>query len=282
MYNSNDILINDKYSIIKNLGKGKFGEIYLGKDTKANNLVAIKLETKENTLITLKNEANILKYLYDNRCNDIPLIYWFGNFKDKFVIVLSKYDCSLYDYVKTAELSQEQIDNIMSKMISILENIHSLFVVHRDIKPHHFMIKNGNIYLIDFGISTFYVDEYRNHKDNIKSEYIIGSPNYLSFFIHEGNSYSRRDDMISIGYIYIYLCTNTLPWNGKYIIDDSYSNLHILHKQNLLYMQMKDLDEIQCVCNKINNSIVSYMSYCYFLDFNSEPNYVDNLALFHY
>lgn len=278
---STKVLINNKYSLHKLLGSGKFGEIYLGKDIKNNKEVAIKLESKTNTFITLKNEANILKYLYDNRCSHVPLLHWFGNYNNKFAVVISKYDGSLYDYALVNDLSQNTINNIMLKLLSIIEDIHSLFVVHRDIKPHHFMIKNDNIYLIDFGISTFYVDENRKHKPNIKGEYIIGSPNYLSFFLHEGNSYSRRDDMISIGYIYLFLSTKTLPWENLHIIDNRYSNIHILHKQNIMYKEMKSLDNINDIANQINNNLVSYFSFCYYLNFYDEPNYVDNIALFH-
>ena len=281
MCSSAKVLINNKYTLEKLLGSGKFGEIYLGKDIKINKDVAVKLESKANTYITLKNEANILKYLYDNRCSHVPLLHWFGNYNNKFAIVICKYDCSLYDYALVNDLSQNIINNIMLKLLSIIEDIHSLFVVHRDIKPHHFMIKNDNIYLIDFGISTFYVDENRKHKPNIKSEYIIGSPNYLSYFLHEGNSYSRRDDMISIGYIYIFLTTNILPWENVHIVDKEYSNIHILHKQNQLYKDMKSLDKINNFSNQINNNIVTYFSFCYYLSFYDEPNYIDNIALFH-
>ena len=281
MCSSTKVLINNKYTLDKLLGSGKFGEIYLGKDIKINKDVAVKLESKANTYITLKNEANILKYLYDNRCSHVPLLHWFGNYNNKFAIVICKYDCSLYDYALVNDLSQNIINNIMLKLLSIIEDIHSLFVVHRDIKPHHFMIKNDNIYLIDFGISTFYVDENRKHKSNIKGEYIIGSPNYLSFFLHEGNSYSRRDDMISIGYIYLFLSTKTLPWENLHIIDNRYSNIHILHKQNIMYKEMKSLDNINNIANQISNNLVSYFSFCYYLNFYDEPNYVDNIALFH-
>ncbi len=239
------------------------------------------MESKANTFITLKNEANILKYLYDNRCSHVPLLYWFGNHNDKFVIVITKYDCSLYDYALESELTQNTIDSLMLKLLSIIEDVHSLFIVHRDIKPHHFMIKNNNIYLIDFGISTFYIDENRKHKPNIKSESIIGSPNYLSFFLHEGNSYSRRDDMISIGYIYLFLSKKTLPWENLHIIDNEYSNIHILNKKNIMCKEMKLLDNVNKISSQISNNLVNYFSFCYYLDFYDEPKYVDNIALFH-
>lgn len=274
-------IINNTYRLQKLLGSGKFGEIYLGRDINNNKEVAIKLESRVNNYVTLKNEANILKYLYDNRCSHVPLLYWFGNYNNKFAIVVSKYDCSLYDYTLNNNLSQNNVNNIMVKLISIIEDIHSLFIVHRDIKPHHFMIKNNNLYLIDFGISTFYVDENKHHKRNIKGDYIIGSPNYLSFFLHDGNSYSRRDDMISIGYIYIFLVKKKLPWENLNIVDKDYTMLHILHKQNQAYKDLKSLDKIHNFVNEVNNNLVTYFSFCYYLDFYDEPNYIENIALFH-
>ena len=87
--------------------------------------------------------------------------------------------------------------------------------------------------------------------------------------------------MISIGYIYIFLTTNILPWENIHIVDKEYSNIHILHKQNQLYKDMKSLDKINNISNQINNNIVTYLSFCHYLNFYDEPNYVDNIALFH-
>ena len=165
-HNYNLPLINNKYECTKLIGTGKFGEIYLGIDNSKNKTVAIKLENKGNSYVTLKNEATILKYLHDRRCSSIPLLHWFGNYQNKFAIVLTKYDCSLYEYALNHSLSDNTINDIMLKMLSIIEDIHKLFIVHRDIKPHHFMIRNDNLYLIDFGISTFYIDENQKLKPN--------------------------------------------------------------------------------------------------------------------
>ena len=57
IYSSTNLLINNKYILEKLLGSGKFGEIYLGRDNKNSKKVAVKLESKTNTYITLKNEA---------------------------------------------------------------------------------------------------------------------------------------------------------------------------------------------------------------------------------
>lgn len=279
---SQTALVHDKYICKKLIGNGKFGQIYLGIDQTNNKDVAIKLESKDNSYITLKNEATILKYLHDNRCCYIPLLYWFGNFQDKFCIVLSKYDCSLYEYAINNEISENLKNDLMLKMITIIEDIHKNYVVHRDIKPHHFMIKNTHLYLIDFGISTFYINDDRKIKPNKPIEYIIGSPNYVSYFLHEGNTYSRRDDMISLGYIYIFLHCKELPWEKINIEDTIHQEFEIKHEKNKIRKKLKSLNEIHNVVNKINTNIVTYFSFCYYLEYYDEPNYTDNIALFLY
>ena len=60
---SQTALVHNKYICNKLIGNGKFGQIYLGIDQTNNKEVAIKLESRDNSYITLKNEANILKYL---------------------------------------------------------------------------------------------------------------------------------------------------------------------------------------------------------------------------
>jgi hypothetical protein len=121
------------------------------------------------------------------------------------------------------------INKIMEKMITIIRNVHEKGVIHRDIKPHNFMFsgswKNhqecnkGDLFLIDFGLAQFVEDsEYKRHdlseqtEENQKSTNILGTPNYISYFIHEGFSPSKRDDLISVGYIYLFLLWRTLPW----------------------------------------------------------------------
>jgi len=278
----NNLLINNKYKCLKLIGNGKFGKIYLGVHEKKNTMVAIKFENKDTSYNTLKNEATIIKYLHDNKCTSIPLLHWFGNYENNFVVIIPKYDCSLYEYTLQRQLSNNTINDIMLKMLSIIEEVHKSFIVHRDIKPHHFMIKNDNLYLIDFGISTFYVDENHKLKPNIKTENLIGSPNYASYYIHEGNIYSRRDDMISLGYIYIFLHFKKLPWEYINIEDTSFNSYDIKHKTNIARKEMKQLDALHTIIHPINSYITTYFSYCYYLDYHETPNYIDNIALFYY
>tara|TARA_B100001093_G_scaffold195423_2_gene187899 strand:+ start:27401 stop:28264 length:864 start_codon:yes stop_codon:yes gene_type:complete len=282
--NSNSIL--DKYIIKNKIGNGKFGTVYGGIHKKTKREVVLKFENGNSSLITLKNEATILRYLYDHQCRDIPSIFWFGKINDNFTLIINKYDCSLFEFIKNNNISLETANKIMFKIICLFQDIHDLFVLHRDIKPHHFMIRNGDLYLIDFGISTFYVNEKNTIIENTKKTDIIGSPNYTSYFIHKGNTYSRRDDLISIGYLYIFIINETLPWEKsyEYAIDEKNDNNYtsIYHPFNIEITKKKELTYLNEYCSKMDNTIITYLSKVYKLDYYDTPNYVDYSAIFYY
>ena len=128
---------------------------------------------------------------------------------------MTYYDTSLYQYLQTnRDISIDKLNRIFLQCIVILESIHKLYVIHRDIKPQNFMLKNGELFLIDFGLSIFYVHENGEHIDESSHDAIIGTPKYISLNIHNGISPSRRDDLISIGYMYIFMFCRELPWEN--------------------------------------------------------------------
>ena len=273
----NAILIANKYNIEKCIGTGTFGNVYKGKNQKSQEYVAIKLEDKSTPYKLLKRETSILKYLYEHQCRFIPSVFWFGEIGDSMGLVMTYYEGSLNDYINTKTVTENKINSIMIQCIRILESIHNNVVIHRDIKPHNFMLKNGELYLIDFGLATFYIDENRMHISNSINEQITGTPKYISKFIHDGNTPSRRDDIISLGYMYIFLYARELPWDSVYK-DDTHdprytSEINILHTKNIQRNQMKSIDNIIDVCGNINQRIPVLFKNCYNMEYIDEPNY---------
>jgi serine/threonine protein kinase len=190
------------------IAKGSFGTIFKGFHYKSREPVAIKSENSANT--TLRHETRILQHLYENHVAKIPQIYWYGTtsiFNDikHQVLILPFYSCNLEIFIKNKTISENQLSALMLKCINIIQSIHRSYVVHRDIKPANFMIKNGDIYLIDFGLATFYLDENAKHVEDDKICDMVGTLKYASIHIHIGHRFSRRDDIISLIYMYDYL-----------------------------------------------------------------------------
>lgn len=279
--NVGDVL-KSKYTITDKIGNGKFGIVFKALDNK-NNVFAVKTENSVNSIKLLKNETTILKYLYDHGCRNIPIVYWYGIYEHIVCLTMTYYEQSINDYIKTKQLPVEKVDLITISAINIIESIHKNYVLHRDIKPQNFMLKDGELYLIDFGLATFYIDETREHLTNIGShDSIIGTPKYVSYNIHDGQSYSRRDDLISLLYMYFYLCYGELPWDNLKTdtFGDNYEEIHILHYKNKQRKLFKSPDYFGDICSKINQKIYKFMNYCYGLKYDEIPNYEGLKLLF--
>jgi casein kinase 1 len=178
----------------------------------------------------------------------------------------------------------EKANHIMVYCIDILESIHKHFVIHRDIKPQNFMIKDGELFLIDFGLATFYIDENKTHVLNDTSHnYILGTPTYISYNVHVGSSPSRRDDLISIGYMYLFLCNRELPWRNIPIQQDSLieDEMNILHYKNIERTRQKSWDVFNGECSQTNSTLHKFMEYCYGLSYAAVPNYSALKQLFY-
>lgn len=268
-------VLNKKYKLLEKIGNGKFGTVYKGVNQKTNEFISIKIETKNTPIKLLKNETAILKYLYDYGSRITPIVYWFGVDKNNSYLVMSYYKITLYDYCNQNTLSVEKIDKIMYASIDILETIHKNYIIHCDIKPQNFMIHNEELFLIDFGFSRFFIDERKNHLLDSGTFNIIGTPKYMSYNIHNGISPSRRDDLISLGYMYIYLQCRELPWDSLKIDTNhcEYVESHILNFKNQQRKKLKEWENLEKICFKINEKIYNFLNYCYNLKYDNCPEY---------
>ncbi len=150
-------------------------------------------------------------------------------------------------------------------ILQIIKKIHDKGIVHRDIKPDNIMIgliKSDNgftekrVYLIDFGLSIFYISN-KKHNINFKMNNQVGTQIFMSKNIHEGNDYSRRDDIISILYTVVYLIKGALPWDGLPNIYD-----------------IKLILTTEEICLGIPNVFKKLLDYAYSLKFEERPDYL--------
>jgi serine/threonine protein kinase len=254
--------------IVNIIGKGKFGTVFQGDFKKEK--VAIKIETVETGLI--RHEAMILNYLYHNHCHNVPLVYWYGLFEDKPTLVMTLFEISLFDYVNQ-DLDFYPVDKILRNLLSNLKLIHAAFVLHRDIKPQNIMFKNKEIFLVDFGLSTTFVDDEKKHVLEKKDLHILGTPKFASLNIHDGFSASRRDDVISLIYTFLFIVKKSVPWENVRGSSEEYEESHILHPKNQERMKKKELNLILQEFDPCGPPFLDFIRKTYALKYDETPSY---------
>ena len=264
-------IICNKYTVNSVIGNGKFGVVYDG-STKDNERVAIKVEKSDSVYKVLKHEVTVLNYLFYSGTKNIPKVYWFGQHLGHTCLVMSYFSCSLHDYIlRKGTLEPKKLASMMIKCIDVLESIHTHHILHRDIKPQNFMIRDGDLYMIDFGLSNVFMDDDGEHILKQDPNNVIGSPRYISYYNHCGEPMSRRDDLISLGYMYMFMQKGKLPW------DSTGTETNINDPVNTFRRNEKSWNKLN---ESLDGPIKMYLKYCYELKYNAEPNYHILMELF--
>ena len=138
----------------KKIGKGSFGTVYEGINTKNNDKIAFKLEKREKGKSgTLETEAYRLLYLQGE---GVPKIYCYGNNSSYNILIQELLGDSL-DTLFTKHSKKFSLKTVCMlglQMISVLEYIHNRHIVHRDIKSDNIVVnKEGQCKICDFGMA---------------------------------------------------------------------------------------------------------------------------------
>ena len=112
------------------------------------------------------------------------------------------------------------------QLLERLESMHDKKFMHRDIKPDNIMMglgkKSNMVHMIDFGLTRSVIDPRTGkHMPFVNGKNLIGTCRYVSLHAHKGYELSRRDDLISIGYIIVNFLKGSLPWQNIVIRKNS-------------------------------------------------------------
>jgi serine/threonine-protein kinase len=208
-----------RYEIVKELGRGAMGTVFLGKDPRINREVAIKTlryeEIDSEQIDEVKKrffrEAEAAGRLSHP---NIVTIYDVGEDYDIAYLAMELLDGSdLAKYTKKENLLPvKEIIRIVSCVASALDYAHANGIVHRDIKPANIMVlNNGEVKVADFGIARVMATS------KTQTGVVLGTPSYMSPEQIAGKKVDGRSDLFSLGVVLYELISGEKPFNGDSI-----------------------------------------------------------------
>lgn len=283
-----DTVIIHNYKIIKLIGQGGFAKVYQALHTLSDRIVAIKIVDVSNGS-SLRHESKVLSYinaeLSDEYKHMAPTLYWYGRYGicgEKLALACTFYPFSLMEYLEDP-LFTDSFQTIFREIIQTVRQIHKTGIIHCDIKPDNFMFTfDGQLALIDYGMARLFITDDGKHCEEEGWHSFYGTPKYASPFVHGGMHPCRRDDMISIGFVFMNICGINLPWSKGNTFPHSLTFTHDVYKD------AKSLENIQLLFDKneanltpvLNNALKTYFNHIYKLKYSEKPDYDMYASLF--
>jgi casein kinase I family protein HRR25 len=258
-----------KYKAIKKIGYGSFGNIYYVIRLQDKECFAMKTEKRSPKKNNLEIESFNLFRIQGGL--GIPKLISYGHTKNYNILIETLLDKSLHTLfiLHNRECSIIDVCLIGIQIIERLQWIHSKDLIYRDIKPENFLIGINDpnvIYAVDFGLCK----KYRSSKTgkHMLPKYtgkFNGTLKYASPNSVKGKETSRRDDLISLGYMLIYLLKRDLPW------EDSFKNMNRNEYYSMVYN--KETNGVGKLFKGVANEFKEFIDYTRNLKFEQDPDY---------
>jgi len=213
------------YRIIRALGAGGMGHVYLCHDKKLNRPVAVKLisnyqAAEEERIKRFQKEALAASAL--NHPN-ILTIYEIGEAAGKSFIATEFVDGpTLSSRIEAGSISLDEALNIAIQMASALTAAHAEGIIHRDIKPANVIVrKDGLVKVLDFGIAKYTQADGEEKETQFLTTpgAVIGTAAYMSPEQARGVAVDTRTDLWSVGVVLYEMVAGCKPFSGDTAMD---------------------------------------------------------------
>lgn len=204
-----------RYRLERQLGRGAFGEVWLGFDPELHRLVAIKLPRESvmgrpDRVYHFRDEARRAALL---KHEGIVPVYDIGHVDAGTFIVSEFVDGpTLADRMRAGRISRDEAVQIVAHLANSLYQAHRAGLVHRDIKPSNILLRpDGTPAITDFGLAVTTAEQAS------ASTGLAGTVAYMSPEQTQGNlaAIDERSDQYSLGVIFYQLLTDKHPYSGK-------------------------------------------------------------------
>ncbi|MBC7253827.1 MAG: serine/threonine protein kinase [Actinobacteria bacterium] len=207
-----------RYRILREIGRGAMGRVYLAQDSLLERDVALKelkvpdyfkeqekAEVRERFRLEAKAAAK-LSHPHILTVHDIILD------EDRQYIVMEYLEGkTMREVLAERRLSPGEVMSIAPMVCEALGYAHRQGIIHRDVKPDNiFVLQNGNIKLADFGIAKMIRMSDRTHTD-----VILGTPNYIAPEVIQGRPYDHRVDIFALGVTMYEMLSGRRPFDAE-------------------------------------------------------------------
>ncbi|WZZ29288.1 hypothetical protein YC2023_012689 [Brassica napus] len=262
------------YKVERKLGKGGFGQVFVGRRISGGNdrsagasilEVALKFEHRSTPWVAAMESQE-----YISKGGKETIILWLWTCSGRAY--------GIYGTLQgKREMSSEMVACIAVESLSILEKMHAKGYVHGDVKPENFLLgqpstsQEKKLFLVDLGLATKWREggsgqhvEYDQRPDMFR-----GTVRYASAHAHLGRTASRRDDLESLAYTLIFLHRGRLPWQGYQGDNKSF----LVCKKKMATSP----DMLCCFCPP---PFKQFLEIVVNMKFDEEPNYGKLVSLF--
>ena len=204
------------YQIVRLLGSGGMGEVYLARNKNIDQYVAVKVlhpKYANNPMLRsrFKQEAVMLNGL--NHPNIVRFLNYVENENGVFLIMEYVEGDTLEDFIakKSGLIVEQRAYPMFVEILQAFAYAHQRGIIHRDIKPSNiFLGKDGHIKVMDFGIAQI-VSEVNEQQGATAS---MGTPAYMSPEQVYGQELDLRSDIYSLGVLFHQMLTGRAPYDS--------------------------------------------------------------------
>jgi eukaryotic-like serine/threonine-protein kinase len=214
------------YQILKKLGSGGMGEVYLAQDSNLGRTVALKILPDEvaSDPVRLRRFIQEAKSASALKHPGVAAIYDLGEDDGTPFIVMEHVEGETLDTaIKEHPLETSRILDFAVQIADALDEAHSKGVIHRDIKPANIMItEKGKVKILDFGLAKMMLAPAKGGefskvetKTGTEPGLVLGTVHYMSPEQALGKPVDQRSDLFSFGVVLYQMVTSRLPFSAQ-------------------------------------------------------------------
>ncbi len=209
----------DRFQVLRILGKGGMGTVYLARDPRLDRPVALKVLRAED-LATEDRRARFLREARTAaaiRHPNVATIYEVGE-SDGVPFIVMEY-CegeTLTQRIRRRPLEAAEFLNIARQIAAGVAGAHDGGIIHRDLKSANIVIEpSGQVKILDFGLAKALHREVAVLSIDTTTGQLFGTLHYLSPEQARGQPADERSDLFSLGVVFYQMATGQLPFNAE-------------------------------------------------------------------